>query len=1212
MLHRVHRVDDDGWRPSWLRRRVFLAFAAWFAALFVAIESLAAISLRDTGIATPGNGSHLHYLWSFGPVACLGVTSALFNRSSYQAMRFMPWIQLRSGPSPRETTLDLGYDAMLSPVATVAALRNRHFLVAIAIAVSLVLKTTTVLASALLFVREVDVTSVNVPFVVQDAFLPEMVPSSETEEYFRGPSLVWPLRNILNTNSSLPWGYALHAAHQIFTPESGSDTKQLEAVVQGMWSDLECVAAEPMSVDLGAPTAEDALVSYITYTFTSPFCNDSISARQETTSLQRGWVVLDRYFGTGEGGDGGCQGATGPVFMMGSIFQDILQYPVGNLTASKLAIMNSSVVTCKPSYTLGRVRVAGESASPLLEEDHCPLGGDMTWVVMASVRGQRGLPTNYTTAGFTYFDFIARGTSLPGEEIRSGFKLLEGGHPVLGDLTTDNVISALTAFYRTYPPLLAHLRLRQQGQSTVTGTQSQRLRRLMVESAVAHSVAGALGASALLLLLSAFCLVPRRSFTPCDPEPLMGTLMLLSGSSDVNKAKPQKEERYWTACERSSLPTKPSNRFVFRVSDANQALMEGKEKDEDASEQGLTWYQPGVLRYLPRILISLILIGLIAALVSLYLKSNRESGIATASTGYLRFFWSVLPTMGMAGLSIYFTAADHHTRVMAPLIRLRRKAATVEELLTSSLADQTALFALASAARQRSAAVVLSTTASLTAGFLTIFAATLFSPALAPTRIPVLVQQEDWFAPLVPGAFSFVDSSVGVVVDEPTPTIYAPGTYEDLVFPAVSVPQPPSPDLQTNNMTVSVRVSAMRPMLSCTRIPTSSLTFEFNPANGRVKVAIDDSDLPPSVWSNAKCGSHLDTFVPLDLSSGDGSGLFHKTSTPQNANSNCSTLNFFWGELDPGKSTTIPLFTHLAAYACRDHIDDLLVDVTFSYPSLQVAADRPPIPVESTAVPSDRLMAPVILFNSISDTVNDTSQRKVGLTPDLPSSRYRISNEWLTNPGHEDAVLAAHISYTTRYLAALYSQTLRRLYSQPAEMGYTVEVLKEIYDGAGVDVRLPSGPMSATKPEPMVGSITDWTEQRVVQSRDATVVLVVVLLCLLVLNSLAMWRKVGGAAAESDVVMEDPGTIAAMGRLMEGANLYDYLHAGGDRRGESETERWNVTGAAMTEMEFQRALKGKRLRLGLYCKKREDGEEQKLDYGICVDDDDDNGFRSWR
>ena len=65
----LFQSSDHAWRPTWLRRRVFISFAVWLSVLCAMIEALLATFDRDTGIATPSKGSNLHYLWAFGPVA---------------------------------------------------------------------------------------------------------------------------------------------------------------------------------------------------------------------------------------------------------------------------------------------------------------------------------------------------------------------------------------------------------------------------------------------------------------------------------------------------------------------------------------------------------------------------------------------------------------------------------------------------------------------------------------------------------------------------------------------------------------------------------------------------------------------------------------------------------------------------------------------------------------------------------------------------------------------------------------------------------------------------------------------------------------------------------------------------------------------------------------------------------------------------------------
>lgn len=65
-----------------------------------------------------------------------------------------------------------------------------------------------------------------------------------------------------------------------------------------------------------------------------------------------------------------------------------------------------------------------------------------------------------------------------------------------------------------------------------------------------------------------------------------------------------------------------------------------------------------------------------------------------------------------------------------------------------------------------------------------------------------------------------------------------------------------------------------------------------------------------------------------------------------------------------------------------------------------------------------------------------------------------------------------------------------------------------------------------------------------VQSRASTAVLVVLLGVLFWFNVAAGMRRLGGKGTDRDVVREDPGSIAAMGRLSGQSNLYEYYKEG--------------------------------------------------------------------
>lgn len=69
--HSVNRgltpSPSEGWRPTWLRRRVFFGFTIWFITIAVVVEVLVGLSQRFSGLGSPRE--NLYPLWTFGPTA---------------------------------------------------------------------------------------------------------------------------------------------------------------------------------------------------------------------------------------------------------------------------------------------------------------------------------------------------------------------------------------------------------------------------------------------------------------------------------------------------------------------------------------------------------------------------------------------------------------------------------------------------------------------------------------------------------------------------------------------------------------------------------------------------------------------------------------------------------------------------------------------------------------------------------------------------------------------------------------------------------------------------------------------------------------------------------------------------------------------------------------------------------------------------------------
>src|ERR1700729_3473977 len=66
---RLQRNAQTTWQPFFLSRTALCSFLLLFLSIIAALETLQFLSDRNHGIATSSSGKH--YLWTYGPTACM-------------------------------------------------------------------------------------------------------------------------------------------------------------------------------------------------------------------------------------------------------------------------------------------------------------------------------------------------------------------------------------------------------------------------------------------------------------------------------------------------------------------------------------------------------------------------------------------------------------------------------------------------------------------------------------------------------------------------------------------------------------------------------------------------------------------------------------------------------------------------------------------------------------------------------------------------------------------------------------------------------------------------------------------------------------------------------------------------------------------------------------------------------------------------------------
>ncbi|KAI9152066.1 hypothetical protein HJFPF1_09289 [Paramyrothecium foliicola] len=154
----IEADPTNGWRPKWLRKTSVAIFASVFLLLGVAAEVIMAVAdgeLADLSIEG---------VWIFGPVIIISVVAALWWRVEFQALNYTPWIMLDidqgkglqgTGAKKRRAsrTILLDYVSMGYPRALLTAIRNKHYLAAASIAISLLLRVQIFLSTGIFHVH---------------------------------------------------------------------------------------------------------------------------------------------------------------------------------------------------------------------------------------------------------------------------------------------------------------------------------------------------------------------------------------------------------------------------------------------------------------------------------------------------------------------------------------------------------------------------------------------------------------------------------------------------------------------------------------------------------------------------------------------------------------------------------------------------------------------------------------------------------------------------------------------------------------------------------------------------------------------------------------------------------------------------------------------------------------------------------------------------
>ena len=803
------------WVRFHLKRGTLLGFALVFACAAIALGVLAAYSKQNNGISSAS--THDHYLWTYGPTAFFTLIAVFFAQTEYRAVQLQPWRSMSAGFQPASKSVLLDYVSQWNVLALLRAVRNRHALAALGITGSLLIKVVTILSTGLIVLQDVQVVDHNIELHVTEAFQAQNVSSWASKEFgpssdFRPAAVVL---GLASDNLTLPMGTTMTQSFQRFEHRGQSSNPDLsiQATVDVFGSSLDCERATFRGYWYKEAGGTNETNFNATSVFSKSCTNGTAAAIDDdwsdvATSSSFG-IVRCAEFPPNDGVNG-----MRLLFRTGSV-----DWKDEKSTADVAALL------CFPKYDVYKAPVTIQH------------GGRATVDASASksyARSIIGLPPWSLAEAFVDSCIAAeelivadtpefRGSKALGSDLGFIFGMLDRLNPQASMRAWSNTTllnSTLQEFWATWTAQAAALHLKRPANESVLGAATSIQPRLFIHTASFWSIEGAL--LALFILMFGLAGLSSGNILSRDPASLGGLATIIASSVDFQAALKGSYNCSETALKRrlegSEFQTSVHHAEFrhqtaqFRIDRSVRAVREPSPNVAKNTSEG--WWRPKGTSYAYIAGVSLLTVALIELLEGLYQYSRSHSGLIgiTDPTAYTHFAWTTIPALVMTVTTAIVSMQYFAIRVLNPYQALKR----------GSVPASTGLFRYPfSGARIPSmlalkgpeSAVVLAALSVFFASFLTIVVSGLYSPHRIPTLESMPVHQMDWF-----------DHSTTLSNKSPLQTELV--TLGNLSFPRFTHQTLAFPRLEVNKDqtgTVNLQIPALQGVMNCSMMPSEDI-----------------------------------------------------------------------------------------------------------------------------------------------------------------------------------------------------------------------------------------------------------------------------------------------------------------------------------------------------------------------------------------------------
>ncbi|KAJ2981190.1 hypothetical protein NUW58_g6748 [Xylaria curta] len=1101
------------WRPFYLRRAVLFGFITIFVLVIAVIESLLAVSNKNSGITT--SNATQHYLWTYGPTAFLTGVAALWARVEYQSKLVAPWLQLQQNAIPTSRTLLLDYISPFSIFSLVNSWRNRDFLVLITLLVSVIIKILIIISSGLISLSLTSVTRDSYPMVLRDRFIDSNARLTTT-----GNLASYILHGLGPRNLTLPEGISKNYAFQsveTYLPR----TAETRITVDGLTNSLNCEAANirearfsggagyghtrlTLEVALSSPGCDVGLTSLGGVGYSNP-PNSTLFAKFEQVQCDTSAGATEKRV----------------LLLFANMtyytdYSEATKFLNGNVDYNVVGVLGKSTqLLCVPNYAIERVEVTRNGTrtnaiEPKIQgTPHRTLNSVTAWDIMdAQFRAARSADAAKEVSFINISSIEV--------DVDIYMELVLNWNPAPGLQATflfdpDILQQTVEAYYRQAGAIIAKQSLMEPTRADTKGSATVNENRLIVHSWVAQWMVGLISACIFLTTI-AVLLVPGRAALPRNPSTLQDLVSILQHSRELmtqlrcaGAADDRHLIQYLKSPTFQSKVTYQSisNQFIFHIiGTPNETDPEPKSFPQVGSKM----IHPTILHPASRSMLCLGTVGLIISLELLLQKSNLEDGLGDVGNDtYIHYAWTAIPALVFGALSIAFSAVDFETRSLAPYVMMR-KYLSKDKFSQLELLDMTIPESVYREIRLGSLWALATTTSFLIASLFTTFSASLFQESSLPFKTSVVLGTNQSFLLTPDNWFDRSSSSQATSLILASNYSFPRFTYQNLAFPELipisTTSYPHSPNEST--LSISATVPAVRGYMDCRSYESTQIyanltlnyTDESTGETNPLKIRVDEETCgdPDSIVFSISTAANV-TYIGQVA----GSAVFW---------GRCSDLLYFWGKIDHGSS---PAIQHISALGCNVSFQSVDVDTTFIGTDLDLDLQNPPRPLESTLrnstlSKSDR-RSPLNSYVELADA---------GAAPQLLDNFFSLL---VTSPWAIPVAALGDPSASPNISAAI-------------KFHHSIFLAQELATKLA-----PANETNATLAEPIVDSTS---RRRVVQDAASTHILAALLAAALILFVLG-W--VFGPS--TSVLPRNPTTIASAIALLAGGNLFAHLPSNG-------------------------------------------------------------------